>query len=111
MNIVIKEMDDFVVRFIIVLFIFTLYITNSFAGEKSMKLEGLFYLDNTPVVIETEAVHMATRNPANLMGLTNRGLIKPGLRADIVMLPLKDQEICIGKTYLAGKLVNDSSED
>lgn len=54
---------------------------------------------------------MATRNPANLLGLNDIGVIKPGIRADMVLFSIKDHEIHIKKTYLAGKLVYDSSED
>lgn len=32
------------------------------------------------------AIHAATQNPADLLGLTDRGRIRPGLRADLVVL-------------------------
>ena len=33
-----------------------------------------------------QAIHAASQNPADLLGLTDRGRIRPGLRADLVLL-------------------------
>jgi N-acetylglucosamine-6-phosphate deacetylase len=52
-----------------------------------------------------DAVHLATRNPARLIGLEDRGEIIPGKRADLVLFSLDDYEVKVKKTYLAGKLV------
>lgn len=54
-----------------------------------------------------EAINMATRNPARLIGLEDRGEIFPGKRADLVLFTCEDYEVKVKKTYLAGKLVYD----
>ena len=56
-----------------------------------------------------EALHLATRNPARLLGMRDRGEIIPGKRADLVLFSLNDYEMKIEKTYLAGKLVYDGN--
>ena len=52
-----------------------------------------------------DAVHMATRNPAKLYNLRDRGEIKPGNRADIILFTMEDNRLSIRKTILAGKVV------
>jgi N-acetylglucosamine-6-phosphate deacetylase len=55
-----------------------------------------------------DAIHMATRNPARLMGLRDRGTITPGKRADLVLFSFEDGKINIIRTYVAGKLVYEA---
>jgi N-acetylglucosamine-6-phosphate deacetylase len=57
-----------------------------------------------------EAVHMATRNPARLYGLDDRGEIKPGKRADLVLFTVENGNILVKQTILAGKVVYDATE-
>ncbi len=57
-----------------------------------------------------EAIQMASTNPARLYGLTDRGSIEPGKRADLILFELGDSELTIRKTYVAGNLVYDSSK-
>jgi len=57
-----------------------------------------------------EAVQMASTNPAKLYGLTDRGSIEPGRRADLILFELGNSELTIRKTYVAGNLVYDSSK-
>jgi N-acetylglucosamine-6-phosphate deacetylase len=52
-----------------------------------------------------DAIHVMTRNPARLYGLEDRGEIKPGKRADLIVFSLEDGKAEIEKTYLAGDLV------
>ncbi len=52
-----------------------------------------------------EAVHMATRNPARLLGLSDRGDIRPGKRADLVWFTLENHKLHIQQTMVAGKMV------
>jgi len=53
---------------------------------------------------------MASTNPAKLYGLTDRGSIEPGKRADLILFELGDSELTIRKTWVAGNLVYDSSK-
>ena len=57
-----------------------------------------------------EAIQMASTNPAKLYGLTDRGSIEPGKRADLILFELGDSELTIRKTWVAGNLVYDSSK-
>jgi len=52
-----------------------------------------------------DAIHVMTRNPARLYGLDDRGEIKPGKRADLILFTLVEGRAEIEKTYLAGELV------
>jgi len=54
-----------------------------------------------------EAVHMAGRNQARLFGLTDRGELTPGKRADIVAFKLVDKKLDIVGTFSAGDKVGD----
>lgn len=56
-----------------------------------------------------EAIRMASTNPAKLYGLTDRGSIEPGKRADLILFELTDSEMVIKKTYVNGELVYNSS--
>lgn len=56
-----------------------------------------------------EAIHTMTRNPAHLYGLSDRGEIQPGKRADLIVFKLEQGRAKIEKTYLAGDLVYSSN--
>ena len=55
-----------------------------------------------------DAIHMATRNPARLLGLDDRGVLAPGKRADLVWFNMKDDKLIVKKTMVEGKVVFDS---
>ncbi len=52
-----------------------------------------------------DAIHMAGRNQAHHFGLTDRGDILPGKRADLVLFKWKDGELLLQKTIVGGKVV------
>ncbi len=52
-----------------------------------------------------DAIHMASRNPARLYGLTDRGDIVPGKRADLILFRMDHGAIKIVRTIVAGKVV------
>ena len=52
-----------------------------------------------------EAIQMATANPARLYGLHDRGGIKVGKRADLVLFSLEENDLVIHKTIVAGRIV------
>lgn len=56
-----------------------------------------------------DAIHLMTRNPARLYGLEDRGEIKPGKRADLIVFTFENGRAEIEETYLAGDLVYSSN--
>ncbi len=52
-----------------------------------------------------DAVQMATANPAKLISLNDRGEIKEGKRADLVLFRIENNKLEILKTIVAGKVV------
>ncbi len=57
-----------------------------------------------------DAIRMASTNPAKLYGLSDRGSIEPGKRADLILFTIGERELDIKKTYVAGELVYDTSK-
>jgi N-acetylglucosamine-6-phosphate deacetylase len=55
-----------------------------------------------------DAIHVMTRNPARLYGLDDRGEIKPGKRADLIVFSFVEGRAEIEETYLAGELVHSA---
>ncbi len=52
-----------------------------------------------------EAIRMASENPANLLGLDDRGVLLPGMRADLILFKIEDGRMLIEQTLVAGKVV------
>jgi N-acetylglucosamine-6-phosphate deacetylase len=52
-----------------------------------------------------DAIHMASTNPARLYDLGDRGEIKIGKRADMILFLFKNGKITIKQTMIAGKVV------
>ncbi len=52
-----------------------------------------------------EAIRMASTNAARLYGLDDRGELKPGMRADIILFTMEDFNMDIKKTIVAGETV------
>lgn len=52
-----------------------------------------------------DAINMASRNPAKLLGLGDRGVISVGKRADIILFTMENNKINIQQTYVGGELV------
>ncbi len=53
------------------------------------------------------AIQMTSTNPARFYGLADRGEIKPGLRADLILFKLENFEMEVLKTVVAGEIVYD----
>ncbi len=56
------------------------------------------------------AIQMSSLNPARLYGLDDRGEIKPGSRADLILFTIEENEIDIKKTLVDGEIVYESSD-
>jgi N-acetylglucosamine-6-phosphate deacetylase len=52
-----------------------------------------------------KAIQMATRNPAHLHNLNDRGTLEPGKRADIILFTMDDFNMKIQKTIVEGNVV------
>jgi N-acetylglucosamine-6-phosphate deacetylase len=55
-----------------------------------------------------KAIQMASTNPAKLLSLNDRGEIKEGKRADLIVFQIENDKIVILKTIVAGKVVYSS---
>ena len=53
------------------------------------------------------AIRAATQNPADLLAITDRGRLRPGLRADLVLL---DADLTVHATLLEGSWVDAPRE-
>ncbi len=53
----------------------------------------------------SEAIKMASSNPARALGLEDRGSIAPGKRADLILFSLENGKMVIHQTIVAGKVV------
>jgi N-acetylglucosamine-6-phosphate deacetylase len=53
----------------------------------------------------TKAINMASLNVANLFGLSDRGRLETGKRADLILFRRDENRILIEKTFLNGKMV------
>jgi N-acetylglucosamine-6-phosphate deacetylase len=56
------------------------------------------------------AIKMASTNPARLYGLNDRGELKPGMRADLILFTLENFTMDVKKTIVAGEVVFESSK-
>jgi len=81
---------------------------NVLAGSASPITKGVGNIMRFTQCSLADAVHMASRNQARLFGLTDRGEIKPGKRADLVLFTIENDVINIKKTILAGKTVYEA---
>jgi N-acetylglucosamine-6-phosphate deacetylase len=52
---------------------------------------------------------MASGNPARLYGLSDRGQLKVGMRADLILFTMADYKMDIKKTIVAGQVVYEAS--
>ncbi|MCX6333529.1 MAG: amidohydrolase family protein [Bacteroidia bacterium] len=80
---------------------------NVLAGSALPLKKGIANVMKVTGCTVEEAVNMATRNPAKLYGWSDRGIIGPGKRADLVLFKIVDNEIVIMRTIVSGKVVYD----
>ena len=54
---------------------------------------------------------MASRNPARLLGLNDRGEISPGKRADLILFKMGENGLEMQQTIVAGEVVFEVGKD
>ena len=70
--------------------------------------QAVYNLINHQGLSLVDAVAMASLNPAQALGLRDRGSIEAGKRADFILI---DENISIKETYRAGRLVYKKEGD
>jgi N-acetylglucosamine-6-phosphate deacetylase len=83
---------------------------NVLYGSASPITKGVGYVMKVTGCTLADAVQMASTNPARLYNLTDRGLLEPGKRADLVLFTLDDFEVQIRKTWVNGNLVYEKQD-
>ena len=78
---------------------------NVLYGSASPITKGVGYIIEVTGCTLADAVRMASTNPARLYGLTDRGELKTGKRADVILFTLDDYKVDIRKTFVEGELV------
>lgn len=81
---------------------------NSLAGSASSVSKGVGNFLKVTGCSLSDAIQMASGNPARLNRLTDRGAIIPGMRADLILFTLEDFTLDIKKTIVAGQTVYES---
>ncbi|MDZ7336628.1 MAG: amidohydrolase family protein, partial [candidate division KSB1 bacterium] len=79
---------------------------NVLAGASLPIGRGIFNMMKFSQCSLAEAIQMATTNPARLYQLNDRGEIKVGKRADLVLFSIGESDLVIHETILAGREVN-----
>ncbi|MCF7976259.1 MAG: amidohydrolase family protein [Phycisphaerae bacterium] len=80
------------------------------AGSASPMTKGVGHIMRVTGCSLEQAFHMASRNQARVYGLTDRGELETGKRADLIVFALEDFTVKIRQTYVAGRLVYSANE-
>lgn len=83
---------------------------NNLAGSASTIDKGVGHIMKVTGCSLSDAIKMASTNPAQLYGLNDRGKIETGKRADIILFTIEDYRMKILKTIVNGKVVYEASE-
>lgn len=75
---------------------------NVLAGAVATLAAGLTNMMTITGCSLEEAIQMSSTNPAQLVGLHDRGEMKPGKRADLILFSLENDKMRIEKTLVAG---------
>jgi N-acetylglucosamine-6-phosphate deacetylase len=81
---------------------------NVLYGSASSISKGVVHMMKVTGCSLSDAIRMASTNPARLYGLKDRGLLEPGKRADIILFTIGETELEIKKTFVNGVLVYKS---
>lgn len=78
---------------------------NVLYGSASPITKGVGHIMKVTGCNLRQAIRMASTNPAMLYGLDDRGRIKPGKRADLILFTIDDFKLNIIKTIVEGEIV------
>jgi N-acetylglucosamine-6-phosphate deacetylase len=78
---------------------------NCLAGASYPLKKGVENIMNFIGCSLTNAVNIASRNVARILGLNDRGRLESGARADLILFELNANTINIKRTWIKGKLV------
>jgi N-acetylglucosamine-6-phosphate deacetylase len=78
---------------------------NVLYGSASPITKGIGHIMDVTGCSLADAIQMASTNPAKLYGLTDRGSLEVGKRADLVVFTLENFEVKVQKTYVNGDKV------
>jgi N-acetylglucosamine-6-phosphate deacetylase len=78
---------------------------NVLYGSASPITKGVGHVMEVTGCSLADAIQMASTNPAKLYGLTDRGTLEVGKRADLVLFTLENFEVNIQKTFVEGQKV------
>lgn len=78
---------------------------NVLYGSASPITKGVGHVMEVTGCSLADAVQMASTNPAKLYGLSDRGTLEIGKRADLVLFTLEDFEVKVQQTFVEGDLV------
>jgi N-acetylglucosamine-6-phosphate deacetylase len=82
---------------------------NVLYGSASPVTRGVGHVMKVTGCSLADAIHMASTNVARLYGLSDRGSIQPGKRADLILFTIDDFRLQIRKTIIAGETVYQST--
>jgi N-acetylglucosamine-6-phosphate deacetylase len=82
---------------------------NVLAGAASPITKGIGNIMKFTNCTLADAIHMASKNQAQVYNLTDRGEIVVGKRADLIVFKMVDGAVQIQKTILAGKVVYEAN--
>ncbi len=83
---------------------------NVLYGSASPLTTGIGHIMKVTGCDLASAIRMASTNPARLYGMDDRGIIKQGKRADLILFTLDNFKVNIQKTMVAGKVVYESGD-
>lgn len=83
---------------------------HSLSGSASPVTKGVGNVMKVTGCTMAEAFQMGSTNAALLFGLNDRGALRPGMRADMILFTLEDSKIQVKKTIVAGDIVYDAEK-
>lgn len=82
---------------------------NVLYGSASPITKGVGYVMKVTGCTLADAIQMASTNPARLYNLSDRGILEPGKRADIILFTLDNYQVNIRETWVKGQQVYKSN--